>query len=158
MPQKSVFTVPLTSDRKDYRPIQFNHDFSPEDRKRIEDSVSNIQNSTECEGTSEIETEMGKISVRFKRIDERFKSIEGFMEVQDRTGQQTVSASAEHKQECRTDRNSVHNYEVYLRNGQYFTVTALNCREESGRYIFTNPDSQETIVFVSVTAAIHVIS
>ncbi len=147
MSELMIFSVPLKPDKKNYEEIKFSDEFkgTPEDMRLIKDSVNKIQNSTESKGSREIQTSIGKVSVRFEPTEGRFKSIEGFVNVEDKAVQKSAS-DGDDKQ------NLLYVYDVYLRDGRNFTVEALNYRQEGEKYIFVQSEntlSHETFVLVS---------
>lgn len=153
MPELMIFRVPLKPDKKNYEDIKFSDEFkgTDEDVKCIKDSVRKIQNSTDIKGIREVQTSIGNVSIRFEPTEERFKSIEGFVNVEDKAVQKSLSDSDDKQ-------NLLYVYEVYLRDGRNFTVEALNYRQEGEKYIFAQSDentlSHETFVLVSEVLSI----
>jgi len=118
----------------------------------IRNIVDEIKNSTEIEGSREIHISVGNVSIHFRQnpIEKRFKSIEGFMNVENKAIQKSAS-DGDDKQ------NLLYVYEVYLRDGRNFTVEALNYRQEGEKYIFAQSEnnlSHETFVLVSEVLSI----
>jgi len=157
MSELIIFNVPLKPDKQNYDEIKFSDEFkgTPEDVRCIKDKVENIQNSTEIKNIYPVKTSIGTVLIRFEPTEGRFKSIEGFMNFEDKAIQQSASDSDDSDKQESSQSEKLYVYEVFLKGGVRYTATALYTLEEKEKYIFVQPENnRESFVLISAVSSI----